>query len=332
MTAAQGWTTHRFDYVDPYMDDSMRGIHDELAAAVSGGFHGDPSINLDRKRPGRIDRRNPPTAGLIEKYPAFGHWLDLVPTAAALEPLYEPSAQSLPNGHPIDSGTRQWFRNIADGRGIRSRAAALQHLLVQDSHENPTWLSLASGAARTVLDSAALKRAGANEPAVHLVDLDRNALKAARHRAASHGLRSLRTYRANVLRPAGIRLTTQRPLEKRSYSVVDAVGLMEYLRADDWVYRYAKVVRSSQRMAGAVTFLRNAFEFVRPGGRLIFGNMRDSHPELAFTLNVVQWPHIQPRSIDQVMKIVTAAGLAESAEVYLPTDGVYALYSIRRAN
>ena len=105
---------------------------------------------------------------------------------------------------------------------------------------------------------------------------------------------------------------------------------MEYLRADDWVYRYAKVVRGHRQMAGAVTFLRNAFEFVRPGGRLIFGNMRDSHPELAFTLNVVQWPHIQPRSLEHVMTIVTATGLHGSAEVYLPTDGVYALYSITR--
>jgi hypothetical protein len=325
---SQGWTTKTFRHEDRFVDHDAARVHDELVAAAALGFHGNPGIDLARKRLGRIDLGNPATASLIERYPGFGHWLNLVPTAAALEPLYDPSAENLPNGRPIDVGTRKWFCNIADGRGIRSRAAALQHLLAQDQHQDPKWLSLASGAARPVIESAVAKRDTAEEPTVDLIDLDRNALKAARERATHHGLLQLHTHRANVLRPSGIRA---HKVEKLSYSIVDAVGLLEYLRADDWGYRYRGVVRGHRRaMAGAITFLRNAYELVRPGGLLIFGNMLDSHPELAFTLNVVQWPHIQPRSIHEVKDIVAKADLAGEAEVHLPDDGVYALYVIRR--
>ena len=38
----------------------------------------------------------------------------------------------------------------------------------------------------------------------------------------------------------------------------------------------------------AATFLANAAQLVKPGGLLLVGNMRDTHPQLGFTLNVVQ--------------------------------------------
>ncbi len=178
-----------------------------------------------------------------------------------------------------------------------------------------------------MIESAAAKRDTVGEPTVHLVDLDRRALQAARARASSQSLQRLRTFRANVLRTGGIRFNGREP---GGYSVVDAVGLLEYLQPDDWTYRYHKVVRAGRAMAGAITFLRNAYEFVRPGGMLIFGNMLDSHPELAFTLNVVQWPHIQPRSIDAIRDIVVRTGIAGETEVHLPDDGVYAIYAVKR--
>jgi cyclopropane fatty-acyl-phospholipid synthase-like methyltransferase len=79
----------------------------------------------------------------------------------------------------------------------------------------------------------------------------------------------------------------------RCFDLVEAIGLMEYLGALDWTFRYGRLVASRKRLAGAVTLFRNAYELVRPGGVLVFANMLVSHPQLAFTLNVVQWPHIQ---------------------------------------
>jgi hypothetical protein len=90
------------------------------------------------------------------------------------------------------------------------------------------------------------------------------------------------------------------------------------------------VVATRRRLAGAVTFLRNAFDCVRPGGVLVVGNMLDSHPELGLTINVIQWPHIQPRSIDEMLGIFATAGLAGHVDVHLPVDGVYAVYAIHK--
>lgn len=65
--------------------------------------------------------------------------------------------------------------------------------------------------------------------------------------------------------------------------------------------------------------LANAAQLVKPGGLLLTGNMRDTHPQLGFTLNVVQWPHIQPRSIETMQRIVEAAGLGNwRVDVYCP--------------
>lgn len=67
---------------------------------------------------------------------------------------------------------------------------------------------------------------------------------------------------------------------------------------------------------------------MKPGGLLIFGNMLDeTHKQLEFTLNTVQWPHIQPRSIDKMLQIISAAGVdpAAAVDIYCPTDGVYAV-------
>ena len=50
-----------------------------------------------------------------------------------------------------------------------------------------------------------------------------------------------------------------------------------------------------------------------------------------FLANVVQWPHIQPRSIEAMQRIAGAACLGDwQVDVYCPDDGVYALYAMRR--
>jgi len=62
--------------------------------------------------------------------------------------------------------------------------------------------------------------------------------------------------------------------------------------------------------------------------------------QLAFTLGVIQWPHIQPRDaqdtrdgVDSVQKIIVGAGLAhlESIINHTSSDGIYDLYALRRS-
>ena len=139
----------------------------------------------------------------------------------------------------------------------------------------------------------------------------------------------------NILNLEGIDIDPDpgRRTGRSRYDVVEALGFLEYLPAQNQqAYTYHGVVDERRSRAGAITFLSNAYDLVRPGGLLIFANMLDeTHQQLGFTLNTVQWPHIQPRSIEQVERIVDASEAhAGELDVYCPTDGVYAVYAIRK--
>ena len=120
-------------------------------------------------------------------------------------------------------------------------------------------------------------------------------------------------------------LRQQVSLEAATYDAVDAVGILEY------VPEVLSDESPTALQVNAATFLAHAAQLVKPGGLLLVGNMRDTHPQLGFTLNVVQWPHIQPRSIETIQRIAGVAGLGDwQVDVYCPDDGVYALYAMHR--
>ncbi|GAB3587017.1 class I SAM-dependent methyltransferase [Calidifontibacter terrae] len=333
---------HAFDYLDPAANEKQAVILEELRflEAMAEGYYGSESGHLRKRRSG-IDFANPATARLIAQAPAVEHWLSLVPTAAALDPAYNPDSFCFPGGVPIDEATREWLRNSADGQGIRSRAAVMRKVLLEEvaTSTAPTqWLSLACGAAQPVLSTMDETAASGHPvPNVTLADLDKKALRLAVTYAVRHGLADrTQTVRANVLDRQGFGRRGCFPGGSRpspwlgAFDAVDAVGLLEYLKADDWTYTYNGIIKSRKVLAGAVTFLRNAFSCVKPGGLLLVGNMLDTHPQLGFTMNVLQWPHIQPRSVHEMLTIFGAAGLSGQLNIYLPSDGVYAVYVLRK--
>lgn len=340
----RAWTVamHEMDVDDPFANEHRPRIERrvrELEAMASAHYDGVPGIR--RTRRARPDRSNPATAALIGHDPTIADWLATVPTAAALHPLYNPDVDRLPSGVRLGEETRNWIRNLADGRGIRSRAHVLDALLVAEaanSRSAQRWLSLACGAAQPVLIAAATAASrGTRTPLVTLADLDKQALRLAQSYAEGHGVAAQTTVvRTNVLQPEGFGHRSARPGRRspdswvEAFDVVDAVGILEYLRAPDWRYHYRGVMRSGRTLAGTMTFLRNAFACVRPGGLLVVGNMLDSHPQLGFTLDVVQWPHIQPRGVETMLEMFRDAGLQGQIDVYLPSDGVYAVYAIRK--
>lgn len=329
------------EYDDPYANHHGERIAHELRQLeVVAAEHYGADAGHRRKRLSAIDLTNPATARLAATYSSFEHWLSQVPTAAALHPLYDPEVTHYASGVPLDDGVREWFRNIADARGIRSRAAVMRQLLVATAGQDdtgPRWLSLACGAAQPVFRSMEQVVAGGGPtPRVTLADLDAGALRLAAAYARSHGLQA-QTVRANVLDRRGLATIPSRlpGVGRRSgwigaFDAVDAVGILEYLQPDDWTYTYNGVVTTNRKQAGAITFVRNAFACVKPGGVLITGNMLDTHPQLGFTMDVIQWPHIQPRSIDEMLGIFEAAGIRGHVDVHLPTDGVYAVYVLRK--
>lgn len=326
------WRNERFDDISASVDRLM-----EM------GYEGDASIQTDRKRLSKINFDNPSTKELIDTVPNVEGWLALMPTAAALEPIYDPTMAKLSNGTEVSPELREWYHNIYDTIGIRSRAAVMEQSVfeqVRDCEkrgERARMLSLGCGAAQPVFN--VMQRAeetGCETPHATLVDIDKQTLARANTMAHERGFEDdVVTKRRNVLARNGIsydpdaygsvRRTLQsiRKFEKESYDVVDAVGLLEYLKKDDWSM-------AGKELAGAVQFIENAYDLVRPGGRLVVGNMLKSHPQLGFTLNVVQWPHIQPRTIDEMLACIDESGIEGEVDVQCPTDDVYALYTIRK--
>jgi len=361
------YTYHEMNVHDSFETSERDRIELSLRELESMGYYGDTDVHraLERKRLSAIDYGNPATKELIARVPGVEHWLALVPTPRALSPLYDPSCEYLPDGHPMGDELRTWMIEIADARGLRYRKQMVTELLSSPDDNSrgnrkldgafEKWLSIASGAAQQILEAAHHVREQTGvAPEMTLVDLSSEALDDAKQSAAERGLAdNLRVERMNVLRRQGLHiparlgeLAVQRlmnrhdraklsreKLSEETYDIVEGVGILEYMKPDDWPYRYNGVVTLKTMQAGAKTFLKNSYKLVKPGGDLIVGNMLDTHPQLGFTLNTIQWPHIQPRSVDEMMQLFDDAGIEGDRHVYVPADAdnrVYALYRIRK--
>ena len=316
----------RFAFRDRYVNAHLDRVEARAERLMTLGFHGNPHLDIARRRAPRIDRSNPATAWLIAQLPAMAAWLDLLPTVAALEPLYRPDLEHLPDGTAIDPMSREWFRNLVDARGVRSRAAALTEAILARADDGDRWLSLSSRTARPVLDAAAARA----PRGLTLVDPDPDALIRARRIAERRRIAGVRTVRTGILDPAGVEAARRRRVIGGDYGIVEAVGVLQYLPVDDRPGVGARPASGARASAGAVSFLRNAFALVRPGGHLIVANMLDTHPHLAFTLNVLQWPHVRPRSVVDTVDLLVRAGVPSDITVVLPDDGVHALYVARK--
>ncbi|RMB59868.1 SAM-dependent methyltransferase [Tessaracoccus antarcticus] len=329
---------HRFEYTDRWADSDKARIDARIRDLIALGYHGDPAKDLTRSRT-VIDMSNPATQELGRTMPTIVEWFKLIPRAVALDIIYDPEKGRLFNGVVLDDEAVRWFKNIDDAIGIRSRAAVLRKLLQHEAANEGRLAvaSLACGAAQPVLETMAglLRDARSAESTVTLVDLDRESLEMAVGLASSHGIADrVTTATKNILGLQGIDIDPGSTDGRVGYDVVEALGFLEYLPPENQEsYTYNGVVDEKRSRAGAIVFLKNAYDLVRPGGLLIFGNMLDeTHKQLEFTLNTVQWPHIQPRSINQMLQIIAAAGIDDAAEldIYCPTDGVYAVYAIRK--
>lgn len=359
------YALHEIYTEDEYVNDQWPRITASLKEVEDMGFNGDNDIEhaIERKRK-EVEFDNPATAELINRIPTVEHWLRAIPTAEALEPLYKPDGQLMAGGHLLSEELRQWVINIADAIGIRNRAKLLGVIMdeVIDGKTSSEvaateWLSLASGVAQPMLDVAkAIQSEHGTSPRMTLVDLDGKALKGAVGYAEALGIdQPITIERRNVLRLQGLdqptnfselakvslmsrkkraRMRVSRDgLRQEGYDFVEAIGILEYLKSDDWPYHYNGVVDLKTIQAGAKTLLRNAYDLVKPGGDLVVGNMLTDRPQLGFTLNVIQWPHIQPRSIDEMNDIFNGAGLEGERHVYVssnPDERVYALYRIHK--
>ncbi|MDY7103922.1 MAG: hypothetical protein S0880_22280 [Actinomycetota bacterium] len=256
-----------------------------------------------------------PRSGFEFEY--LARWREHVPSAKALWPLQHPG-ETLPFDGGAIPNADDWraLTHVADAVGIRSRAAVVAAILRARyaTADTLSWLSLASGALVPIMKTAhALERVGV-DCALELWDLDADALTMGLDLAERHGLASpLKTAQVNLLDPAEFGRARAR------FDVVETVGFFEYLPDEPIEGLFPS---ASQYLAGALAM-------VRPGGVLVLGNMLDTHPQLDFVMRCVQWPYIVPRSLEQFLDVIRAAGVAdEQVTFHLPDDGVYAVATI----
>ena len=308
-----------------------------LRQAVSDEIHKEliPAIEAYKKKRGKDYKHaedNHVTQGLFAQSDVLDRWRASMPTAEALYPLQKPHKKKLADGTPFDEAAERYFPHALDGVGLRSRASIMSHVMYEhfkkwDTDEKPLqWASLASGAAIPVFDAASRLIDKGKHVELFLADIDPRALKFAKDLAQNeYGVHDrITTVKSNILRLKRL----QRRVGKESQDAIDILGFFEYIPANRWRYRKYKV---KMMMPGAIEFLNTAYSLLRPGGLLVLGNMRETHPQLQFTTQIVRWPYIRPRSLERVMDIIKQAGIDPSNVVfYQAGDNVYTVAAITK--
>jgi len=248
-------------------------------------------------------------------------WREHVPSAKALWPLQHPGEATLPfdDGAVLNADDWAVLSHVADAVGIRSRAAVLASLTetLLAATEGGSCLSLGSGGLVPVLKAAGAVGRHGLDASVELWDTDDDALEIAHLLAVRHGLPAPVTTRQ-------VNLYDLRSLRSWSsqYDLVDLLGFFEYLPTEVPPTAGSLLPTASEFLAAALTR-------VAPGGSLVLANMRETHPQLDFVMRCVQWPFIQPRSLDELAAVIRRAGVAdERVRMFLPDDGVYAIVEI----
>lgn len=271
-------------------------------------------------------------------------WHSLVPSAVALDHLTSPRVDELITPKNPEDGrqtstpeTTAFLRFVDDAVAIRNRAVAMQS--IAEDHlrtvitNKPTagtdgvaWLSLASGTAEPSIRAirAVQDVEDAADIDLTVVDYDGRALKKVKGHAENNGLdASTTTIQTNILDPKlGDILLSE--AGKKEFTVVENLGFEEYLPErvldDELGGDELGMFRDEDSgLPNASEFTRNAFDLVAPGGVLISGNMVLDRPQIGFVFGIVDWPLINARSEESIMRVYKRAGILDDpmAEVEL---------------
>lgn len=257
------------------------------------------------------------------KVSSLSVWRNLVPTAEALHYLTNPNVgepihDRQGNTDVISMETAAQLRFVEDAVAIRDRGIAMAHLLTDyfmaSGTKQEDVLSLASGTAEPVLAAAkeASEATGKNVT-LTVADYDRESLAFVRANAERFGLGDVVTgVTANILSD-----TLSDRLEKKTglkqWDVVENMGFEEYLpqEGDEMgAFKGAGLPQASE-------FTRNAFELVKPGGVMISGNMVLDRPQRDFVFGIVDWPLINARSEQSILRVYKEAGLLDDPNVQI---------------
>lgn len=265
---------------------------------------------LHRRPHKRFDSRVNIARTFVYLSPSFRALYEYMPGGFVTYHAYDPDKKYLKDGQRLDPLARMFFRHASDGVGVRSRAYAMAWRVAERYRDASEvhWLSIACGVGQATFDAARLLP---GDVTYTLIDMDGDALAAATTMAASYHIEPDRisTHQLNVVTDARRLVQLVRRTQP---TVVDAMGLFEYLSPDD-----------------AAALLRRLYHELPAGGTIIFTNMLPSHPHLAIHRHGMGWPGVIVRDEPEVVQIVAAAGIPlASLTVLRPSDGVYAVYEV----
>jgi hypothetical protein len=204
---------------------------------------------------------------------------------------------------------------VDDAVAIRNRAKAMEMIArehIGATHpegSNVQWLSLASGTAEPSL-KAAIGVKGEDNVDVDLtvVDWDRRALRHVEDNARKLGYEGqITTKKMNIMVDDLSAKIAEKIGVERQYDVVENMGFEEYLPQDGDELAALKGANLPQ----ASDFTRQAFELVKPGGVLISGNMVLNRPQIDFVFGIVDWPIINARSEESILRVYKEAGILD---------------------
>lgn len=242
--------------------------------------------------------------------PSFHALYDYMPGGFVTYHAYDPDKKYVRGGKRLDPLARSFFRHASDGLGVRSRAYAMAWRVANRYHDatDVQWMSIACGVAQATFDAARLLPA---DVSYHLLDMDKNALAAARTLSQDYSIApdAIVTTHLNVIEQNAQLIDY---IVSFQPTVVDAMGLFEYLVPDD-----------------AVLLLRSIYRHLQPGASLFFTNMLPSHPHLHVHQRGMGWPGVILREEHEVVALVERAGIPVGQLTTLrPDDGVYAVYEV----
>lgn len=246
-------------------------------------------------------------------------WHSNVPTAEALGYLTDPChdctiVDNEGNTHLSSPETAAHLRFVDDAVGIRDRAIAMESIAGEvlgrnKKGSNVRWLSLASGTGEPsiIASKNAAEKHNLNVDLV-VADLNPKSLKFVKELAKKHGFDSkVTTVIGNIMASDFVDRLVKKTGTTEKFKVVENMGFQEYLPQEgDELGAYKN---NELGLPQASEFTKMAYDLVEPGGSLISGNMVLDRPQIDFVFGIVNWPIINARSEESILRVYEQAGI-----------------------
>lgn len=273
-------------------------------------------------------------------------WQGLIPSARALGYLANPVrgltvVDKDGIGHPITTEALTQMRYVEDSVAIRNRGVAmgylaLEHFRTAKGSARPLdWLDVGCGTAEYTVKALKKSEDAGVFAGLVALDSDDSALALVGENAKRFDYSGkITTLNENITSPDYVAKLKEGGYDK-GFHIVGNMGFMEYLPERDLDDKFdgddlggddLGRFRDFLRLPNASTFTRNSWDMVAESGALISGNMAVDRPQINFVFGIVNWPVINARSDEDLLRIYKRAGVLDDPQskttIYRVKDSV----------